>query len=289
VAGGIALQAVAMTSLPRLTNDFYRYAWDGRVQAAGISPYRYAPTDDALTQLRTPWLFPPTCTAVTAGIRHVCTRMNHPVSPTIYPPVAQAEFLAVHVLTRPLGPDGGRDRTWQALAALLATATTVALLRLLRLLRGRGDPRQAVLWAWCPTVVIETGGNAHVDVLASLLVVLAMSAVVARHQVRAGVLIGLAVATKLLPVLALIPMLGPRRRFRGALLSAAGTTVRWSTCRTCWRSARGCSGSCRDTCRRRATTGAPGSHCCRYSCPDGPRPRWDSWRWRCSRTGRSRR
>ncbi|MBL8931437.1 MAG: DUF2029 domain-containing protein [Kineosporiaceae bacterium] len=222
VVGGIGLQAVAMTSLPRLTDDFFRYAWDGRVQAAGISPYRYVPTDDALAALRTPWLFAPGCTTQTAGLAHACTRMNHPRSPTIYPPVAQAEFLAVHVITSPLGPDGGRDRTWQVLAALLATATTVTLVLVLR---RRGDPRQAVLWAWCPTVIIEAGGNAHVDVLASWLVVLAMAAAVAGRQRRAGVLIGAAVATKLLPALVLVALAGPRLRARRALVGAAAATL----------------------------------------------------------------
>src|SRR5512132_3887780 len=28
---------------PYLSDDIYRYVWDGRVQAAGINPYRYIP------------------------------------------------------------------------------------------------------------------------------------------------------------------------------------------------------------------------------------------------------
>ena len=265
VVGGVALQLVAMASPPQLTDDFYRYAWDGRVQAAGISPYRYPPTDPALAALRTPWLFPPGCTRISTagtsatGTVTACTRLNHPDSPTIYPPVAQAEFFVVHEVTRPLGPDGGGARTWQLLAALLATATTLVLVRILR---RHGDPRQALLWAWCPTVVLECGGNAHVDALSSLLVVLALaesalaaSAIatspiaqssvatvraggVRRRIVAAGVLAGAGIATKLLPVLVLPAMLapvpGPRSgrvawagwlRGRGVLLLAAAGAV----------------------------------------------------------------
>ena len=62
----------------------------------------------------------------------MCTRLNHPTSPTIYPPVAQAEFTLVHALTAPLGTDGGRDRTWQVTAALLALAVLAGLLVVLR-------------------------------------------------------------------------------------------------------------------------------------------------------------
>ena len=31
---------------PLGSDDVYRYMWDGRVQTAGINPYRYAPGDD---------------------------------------------------------------------------------------------------------------------------------------------------------------------------------------------------------------------------------------------------
>jgi hypothetical protein len=37
---------------PYLSDDIYRYVWDGRVQAAGINPYRYVPADEHLQSLR---------------------------------------------------------------------------------------------------------------------------------------------------------------------------------------------------------------------------------------------
>lgn len=222
LAGALALQVVAVTFPPRTTDDYFRYAWDGRVQAAGIDPYRYAPVDPALAGLRDPWLFPPVCRQDTPP----CTRMNHPTVPTIYPPVAQAEFLAVHLLTRGLGPGGGREHTWQLLGALLALATTVALLGVLR---RRGDPRLAALWAWCPTVVLECGNNGHVDALAALLVVLALAASAGGRPGRAGAVLGAAIGTKLLPVLILPALLsGPRtgRATRAArVVGAAGLVL----------------------------------------------------------------
>src|SRR5260370_22419593 len=36
---------------PYLSSDIYRYIWDGRVQAAGINPYRYIPAEQALAHL----------------------------------------------------------------------------------------------------------------------------------------------------------------------------------------------------------------------------------------------
>jgi hypothetical protein len=222
IAGAVVLQAVALSTPPRSTDDYYRYAWDGTVQAAGVDPYRYAPTDPALAALRTDWLFPPGCRRLVAP----CTVINHPQFRTIYPPVAQAGFLAVHLLA----PAGSRDRPWQLAAALLALLTTLLLVRVLR--RSGRDPCWAALWAWCPTVVIETGNAAHVDVLGVLLTTagLAAAAAAARpgptrraagQAALAGVLLGAAVGVKLLPALVFPAVL----RLRGPVVAVTAAAT----------------------------------------------------------------
>ncbi len=209
VAGALLLQVVALAWPPRSTDDFYRYAWDGRVQVSGTDPYRYAPVDPALADLRDEWLFPARCAERT------CTLMNHPNSPTIYPPVAQAWFTAVHVVS----PEGSRWKPWQLAAALLALLTTAAVLVVLR--RTGRDPRWAVLWAWCPLVVVEAGNAAHVDVLGALLVVLGLRYAAARRPVAAGGLLGAAVAVKLYPALVLPAVL----RRRGLVIYAVAAAT----------------------------------------------------------------
>ena len=211
LAGAVLLQVVAIAVPPRSTDDLFRYAWDGRVQAAGTDPYRHVPTDPALAPLRDDWLFPPEC----QDRDPVCTIMNHPGSPTIYPPVAEAYFLAVHLIS----PPGSRWKPWQLAAALLALLTTLALVGALR--RSRRDPRWAALWAWCPLVVIEAGNSAHVDVLAALLAVLGLRLVAARRPLAAGGVLGAAIAVKLYPALLLPAVL--RRRGLLVLAAAAAT------------------------------------------------------------------
>ncbi len=211
LAGAVLLQVIAVGWPPRSTDDLYRYAWDGRVQASGIDPYRYLPVDPALSHLRDDWLFPPDCGDRTP----VCTIMNHPTSPTIYPPVAEAFFLAVHVVS----PAGSRWKPWQLAGAVLTLLTTVALIAALR--RAGRDPRWAVLWAWCPLTVVEAGNAAHVDVLAALLVVVGLRCVASRRAVAGGALLGAAAAVKLYPALVLP---GALRRRGIALCAAAGVT-----------------------------------------------------------------
>lgn len=200
VVGAAALQLVAMSAPPQTSDDAYRYAWDGRVQSAGISPYRYTPQDPALEHLRDDWLFPPG--ECTGWFRHPvpdgsCTLMNRPSVNTIYPPVAQLWYRAIHAVT----PDGGREPV-QAASALVAVGVTVVLLLVLR--RFGRDPRWAVVWAWCPMVALESGNNAHVDGLGVLFMLLGLAAVAARRPVLGGVLTGAAVAVKMFPAAALI-------------------------------------------------------------------------------------
>ncbi|MCB5170359.1 glycosyltransferase 87 family protein [Streptomyces bambusae] len=220
LAGGLAVALTGLVAPPRTSTDSYRYAWDGRVQAAGISPYDHAPADTALLPYRDTWLFP-TGTAcdepdISAVSEDVCTRINRPRVHTIYPPAGELYFLLVHALS----PDGARHKALQAGGAALAVATTLALLRILR---RRGDPRTAAYWAWCPAVPVEAVNNAHADALAVLLSVLALGLTV-RHRARGGAILGLAVATKLLPAVLLPGALSGVRRTRDAaatLLPAA--------------------------------------------------------------------
>ena len=229
--GGIALQAVAVSAPRAYSNDLYRYMWDGRVQAAGIDPYRYVPTATQLTGLRNDFLFYPgadycvsssyvsshPAAELTAG----CTRINRPTVPTIYPPVAEAYFLAVYYL------HPADDSSMPIQAATAAAAVLVTVLLLIGLGRIGRDVRMAALWAWCPTVVIEAGNSAHVDVLAVGITAAAMlvlaTARTTRRTVAGGILLGLAIATKLTPVLTVPALL--RRRWVTVAVSAASAFI----------------------------------------------------------------
>ncbi|AEM82043.1 hypothetical protein Strvi_2319 [Streptomyces violaceusniger Tu 4113] len=233
LVGSAAVAATGLLGPPRTSTDAYRYAWDGRVQAAGISPYDHAPEDPALASLRDRWLFPkgPAChgpdrapVRPAPGARpsanpapdHMrgtsdhtrgasgpaepqCTRLNRPAVHTIYPPVAEGYFLLVHRSA----PSGSTLLPLQTGGALLSVATTAVLLAAAR---RRPDPRlataRAALWAWCPAVPVEAVNNAHVDALGVLLTVAGLVAV-PRRRALGGVLLGAAIAAKLLPAVTL--------------------------------------------------------------------------------------
>ncbi|HWD77427.1 MAG TPA: hypothetical protein VG497_01040, partial [Kribbella sp.] len=189
--------------------DAYRYVWDGRVQLAGHSPYRYVPLDDALAGLRDPVLFPGLSTQQRSGVSGIPkdpaqlpvddarTRINRPGVPTIYPPVAEAYFAAVALVT----PWSAGTLGLQIAAALIAIA--------LAWLLAVQDPRAGALWGWSPIVALEAGNAAHVDVLAAFLIAAAVITT-ARRPNLAAVLLGAAGSVKLLPLL-LLPAFRGRR------------------------------------------------------------------------------
>jgi hypothetical protein len=220
--GGIAIQVAALSAPPQQSTDSYRYLWDGKVQAAGIDPYSYSPASRHLHGLRNDFLWYPGaeyCVKPSSYFAGGCTRINRPTVHTIYPPVAEAYFLGVHYL-----PDGSDSSTpIQSTTAGVAVLTTALLLFGLRRL-GR-DPRMAALWSWCPTVALEAGNNAHVDIVAVGLTAAALlllaTARTERRTVLGGVLLGLAIATKMTPALTVPAVL--RRRWVLVGVSAVST------------------------------------------------------------------
>ncbi|HMD93851.1 MAG TPA: glycosyltransferase 87 family protein [Trebonia sp.] len=233
LAGGIAVQAVALAGPPQNSSDLYRYIWDGRVQAAGIDPYLYSPADLGVAKLRNDFLWSGTGPRNYGDCVHTltnkvdpadgfvagCTKLNRPRVPTVYPPVAEAYFLAVQLAA----PADNSTTPIQAAGAACAVLITLILLFGLRRL-GK-DPRLAALWAWCPIVPLEAGQNGHVDVLATAFTLVALlllaRAKTEGRTIFGGVLLGLAIATKVTPVLVVPAVL--RRGW--LLISASAATA----------------------------------------------------------------
>ncbi|MFN2456309.1 MAG: glycosyltransferase 87 family protein, partial [Pyrinomonadaceae bacterium] len=184
---------------PYLSDDIYRYVWDGRVQATGVNPYRYIPADGALAPLRDQKIYPK------------INRRDY--APTIYPPGAQIiYFLATRV---------SEHVTWMKVVMLGFEA--LAIWALLQLLTSFNLPRQRVLiYAWHPLLVWEIAGSGHVEVAAIAFVVLALLARRRRWDAVAGAALAGATLIKLFPVI-LLPALYRRRGWKMPL--AFGLTI----------------------------------------------------------------
>ena len=192
---GVAVLArlLLVPSKPTLSEDVYRYLWDGRLVSVGVNPYTHAPSDPALAPFHDGLL----------------EHLNHPTVPTIYPPAAQLFFGAI----ARVDPS---PRAFKLALLPLEGALWIALFFLLRR-RGLADER-ILLFAWNPLVVIESYGSGHLDLMAAAFLTLALALFEAKRAASAGVAFGVALLTKYTPLL-LVPYLVRRRAW--ALLGVA--------------------------------------------------------------------
>ena len=169
----IVLRAYVLLFDPLLSSDIYRYVWDGRVQAAGVNPYRYFPADEALAFLRDGTIFPHINRADTAV--------------TIYPPVAQFFFLIVTRI--------GESVTVMRLALVGCEAVTVTMIALL--LRRMNRPvTRVTAYLWHPLPLWEVANSGHVDALMVALMLLGLWIALTGHALRGAVLVAFSVLVK---------------------------------------------------------------------------------------------
>ena len=178
VLWAILFRATLLAGDPHLSDDIYRYIWDGRVQLAGLNPYSFAPSSPQLGELRD----------------HLYFAINHKEIPTVYPPFAQMFFALVCAIQPSV-----------LMMKLCLTICEVGLIFVIvSLLRRRGqDTRRALLYAWQPLAVIEVAGNGHVDALGVFLLLLALLWLSAGHRYATAAALALAFLSKLLPLMAL--------------------------------------------------------------------------------------
>ncbi|MEE2874329.1 MAG: hypothetical protein VX893_15620 [Candidatus Latescibacterota bacterium] len=162
-----------------LSDDIFRYVWDGQVQLAGINPYLYPPSAPEVAHLR----------------EALWQSVNHADISTVYPPLAQIFFRAVCTLN----PTPAAMKL-----ALLLCDWGLCLLLARSLVRRGQDPRRVLLYAWNPLPLIEVAGSGHIDALGILLLFLALHALQLRHLTTAVCALTAAFLAKLFPLI-LVP------------------------------------------------------------------------------------
>ena len=173
LAVAVCARAIAVFAPDTLSTDIYRYVWDGRVQAAGINPYRYVPADPAVAFLRDDDLYP-----------HI-NRGNY--APTIYPPVAQIIFFLASRF----------QETAMAIKVAMVGFEVATIGAILALLRRDGLPPERVLiYAWHPLPIWEFAGAGHIDAAAIAFLCLALLAAMRERPVAAGAALALATLVK---------------------------------------------------------------------------------------------
>jgi len=172
----IIFHATLLFSSSPLSNDIYRYYWDGKVINSGLNPYAYSPDADQLSSLRD------------SNWENI---MNKDVS-TMYPPLSQGVFAAAYSIF----PSTFTLRLCSVSFNLLSIWVLILILKKLRL-----DVRYSVIYAWSPLAVIEFANSGHIDSLAVLLVLLSFLLLLWEKKVLSSAALALAVLAKVYPLL----------------------------------------------------------------------------------------
>ncbi|MBI1228114.1 MAG: DUF2029 domain-containing protein [Bacteroidetes bacterium] len=188
----VALQLVLLLHLPNLSDDYFRFIWDGQLAANGISPYGVLPP--AVLDAVKPTV--PLSEALFDQLNDL-QKSNH----TCYPPFNELFFALP---------------AWAFPNSILANVVAMRLFIILanlgtaligtRVLRALGRPPGDILYySLNPLVIVELAGNLHFEALMVFFLVLSLHFAIGKKHLLAGSALALSVSVKLVPLL-LVPV-----------------------------------------------------------------------------------
>lgn len=182
---GILFRLLLVFSVPNLSDDVYRFIWDGRLAANGINPFSHLPVDVMQRQ------------ALPGITRELYFKLNSPQYYTVYPPVLQGLFW----LSAKLCPVNVFDAI-VFMKGMIWTVELATLFVIIQLLKKLLLPMHlSLLYILNPLVITELTANAHFDGVMILFVLLSFLFLLQYNWPSSAVCLAVGIATKLLPVL----------------------------------------------------------------------------------------
>lgn len=190
----ILFRLLFLFSIPILSDDYFRFIWDGHLILQGMSPFEQLPVNVALD-------FP--------NKMALLNDMNSPNYYSVYPPIAQYVFS--------MGAFFGADSILGniiVMRSILIGAEIGTLILLPRLLDLYQLPKsRTLLFALNPLVIVEISGNLHFEGLMIFFLLLAFIFIKLKKNLLSIIPWVLGAATKLIPIL-LLPALLPILKFK---------------------------------------------------------------------------
>lgn len=205
----IGFRIIFIFFLPLLSDDFYRFIWDGRLLAAGYHPFARLPSYYLNHD--------PAIPGITASLFQ---KLNSPEYFTVYPPVTQFIFW--------LSVNFSSDSIFGSVLVMrlfILAAEVGTLIFIRKILVHYGLPiRNSLVYALNPLVIIELTGNLHVEAIMIFFIVLSVWWMVKQRLTLASIALGFSIATKLVPLL-MLPVLFFRLGWKRALQVYATVVV----------------------------------------------------------------
>lgn len=217
---GVFFRLVLLFSIPGLSDDFYRFIWDGRILINGLNPYTILPAE---------FIQSPDFQRV-IGDKSIFNNLNSPNYFTVYPPLNQFIFGISAWLSQ-------GSIWWNVLwLRVFIIATEIGTLYLIRKIisnLGKSDNKALEgslkntlgLYAFNPLIILELTGNVHFEAEVIFFLLLAYTTSVFSNRlivtiVVSAILFACAVSMKLLPLI-FIPLVIKQLGIRKGLLYAS--------------------------------------------------------------------
>lgn len=198
---GIVFRILLLFSVPNLSDDVYRFIWDGRLAANGINPFSHLPSE--IMQLQ----------PVPGVTKELFGQLNSTNHYTIYPPVLQGIFL----LAAKLFPVNivGAVVFLKCMIVIFEVGTIFLLIQLLKKL---SLPKHlSLLYILNPLVITELSGNIHFDGVMIFFLIFSFLLLLKNKWQISAISLALGIASKLVPVL-FLPLLVNRLGLRRGLM-----------------------------------------------------------------------
>ena len=207
---GLVIRASLLVAIPKWSDDYPRFLWDGELVKMHQNPYLETPQD---------WLQnnPESKNTYMENLFHT---MNSPQYFSVYPPLNQAIFF-VAAWSGDLNPKHGV----LVLRIVLLLGEIGVFFLLLKLFNHFQFPLKRLILYWLnPLVIMEVTGNLHFEGLVLLLLLASIYGLSKNRNALSGGFWGLSIGMKLLPLM-LVPALIAFSKTRKSKAFLAGSAL----------------------------------------------------------------
>jgi alpha-1,6-mannosyltransferase len=195
-------RAIFILAIPALSDDYFRFIWDGRLIEEGINPFLYLPNEVQKQSLLSG--------EMNDTLYH---KMNSPNYYSVYPPVLQFVFFIASKLS--LSSNYGAIVVLRIVILLAEIGSYFFLTKIITLLKL---PKNRILiYLLNPLVIIEISGNLHFEGLMLFFVIASFYFLLVNNIIFSSIFFSLAVCTKMIP-LVLLPLIIKKIGFKKGII-----------------------------------------------------------------------
>lgn len=191
---GICLRVLLLFFTPNLSDDYYRFIWDGQVTVDGHNPYLVLPSEFIAKE----------------DVKHskhyqqLYEKLNSPDYYTVYPPFNQFLFMTASAI-------GGQNMWLCSLVLklfILLFEIAIFYILFLILKQLKLPEYLASIYVFNPLVIIELVGNIHFEGVMLCFLLLSIYLILTNKLLLAGIVMAFAINTKLIPLMFLPLFIG---------------------------------------------------------------------------------